>query len=229
MWLLAVYAHTSLFSLKNSAATSSGAKTNLVPTMYAVKMALVDAAFRLDGEGAEAFDLVKALPVRFRPPEYAVVNNTMVKILRQPKDLKAGPPFISSVAYRELAFFGGDLTVAVGVAGLREPEVARLRQLLLHVNHFGKRGSFVQLKGFEEVAEPGPAFSFVAGDGTPSVGADLIVQHLDDVGPRVSFEAVNTYSDSPARLGRDRVLVPVALPYRKLASSRGYTLFRRTA
>ena len=46
MWLIAEYQPVSLFSLKNSLATSSGGKSLLVPTPYAFKMALLDAACR---------------------------------------------------------------------------------------------------------------------------------------------------------------------------------------
>ena len=49
-WLLASFKPVTLFSLRMSIATSSAAKTLLVPTPYAVKLALVDAAFRADGE-----------------------------------------------------------------------------------------------------------------------------------------------------------------------------------
>jgi len=46
-WLLAEYQPTALFSLKISSATSSVGKTLIVPTPYSIKMALVDAAFRV--------------------------------------------------------------------------------------------------------------------------------------------------------------------------------------
>jgi hypothetical protein len=83
MWVLARYRPTGLFSLKSSATTSSGAKTLLVPTMYSVKMALIDAAFRSDEDGEEVFELVKPLKIRFRPPEHAAVTHEFIKIRRE--------------------------------------------------------------------------------------------------------------------------------------------------
>ena len=44
--MVAKYLPTALFSLKTSQATSSVGRTLVVPTMYAIKMALVDAGFR---------------------------------------------------------------------------------------------------------------------------------------------------------------------------------------
>jgi hypothetical protein len=49
MWLIADYQPVTLFSLKNSLATSSGGKSLLVPTPCAFKMALLDAACRVWG------------------------------------------------------------------------------------------------------------------------------------------------------------------------------------
>ena len=47
MWLIAEYEAVTLFSLKLSTATSSGGKTLLVPTPYALKMALLGVVFHL--------------------------------------------------------------------------------------------------------------------------------------------------------------------------------------
>jgi len=76
-----------MFSLRSTYATSKGGKTLLVPTPYAVKLALIDACFRMySGFAAEAearriFDLIKAQPVRVRPPAECVVQNTFLRVL----------------------------------------------------------------------------------------------------------------------------------------------------
>src|SRR5450759_1409122 len=118
-WLIATYRPASLFSLRASQATSSGGRTNLVPTMYAVKMALIDAAFRSGEDGARLFDVVKPLAVRFEPPREAVVSNTFIKIRREPKDRRQGSPaYIPTVGFREFCYFAGDLRVAFEVAAV---------------------------------------------------------------------------------------------------------------
>lgn len=229
MWLLADFESTALFSLRSSMATSSGGKTNLVPTMYAVKLALVDAAFRAGHDGERVFEVVKHLPIRFRPPAWAAVTNSFIKILREPKDKKAGPAFISSVAYREFVFYGGRLTVAIGADSIAPEERRLLEELVWHVHYLGKRGGFVQVTGISYAETLDASYSFVLGDGEREVPDRMIVQYLDDVGPRATFQAISTYSQDQARLRRDRVLVPVGLPYVQVASSRGYTLYRRVA
>ncbi|MFZ5646392.1 MAG: hypothetical protein ACOY30_02110, partial [Bacillota bacterium] len=117
-WLILEYQPTTLFSLRMTHATSSGGKTLLVPTPYAFKVAMVDAAIRAESInlGRQVFEWIKDKAVLFSPPERAVVTNTFVKILRKTeiKNLDKDPekaemqrsflasnPFQSTIAYRE--------------------------------------------------------------------------------------------------------------------------------
>lgn len=234
MWTLARYKPTGLFSLKSSAATSSGAKTLLVPTMYSVKMALIDAAFRSNRDGAEVFELLKPLKIRFRPPEHAAVTHGFIKIRRerevkdaknqQAVELKRISPFQPTVAYREFCAFEGDLTVAIET----EKPTPWIEELLPSVGYFGKRGSFFQFAGFEHTEELLERFTFPLDDAPEEFSLDVVVQPLDDLGERATFDAINTYSTDRARFGRDRVIVQTAIPYEMVSSSRGYTLYRRS-
>lgn len=234
MWLLARYKPTGLFSLKSSATTSSGAKTLLVPTMYAVKMALIDAAFRSGKDGAEIFESVKPLEMRFRPPEYAAVTHGFVKIQREREvkdkknqaavELKQKSPFQPTVAYREFCAFEGELVVAINV----EDKAIWLEELLPAVSYFGKRGSFFQFSGLQYSESLHERFTFSLDDAPEEFSLDVIVQPLDDLGERATFDAISTYSTSRAKLGRDRIIVQTAVPYTMVSSSRGYTLYRRS-
>ena len=84
MWVTADYEAATLFSLKYSTATSSGGKTLLVPTPFAIKMALLDSACRTAGVAqAQAWwEMIRDLRVAVRPPEHVVVSNIFQKILR---------------------------------------------------------------------------------------------------------------------------------------------------
>lgn len=234
MWILARYKPTGLFSLKSSAATSSGAKTLLVPTMYSVKMALIDAAFRSDKDGAEIFELSKPLKIRFKPPEHAAVTHGFIKIRRERevKDaknvaavvLKRTSPFQPTVAYREFCAFEGELMVAVET----EEPISWMEELLPAVGYFGKRGSFFQFAGFEyseTLSEHD--YTFPLEDPPDGYSLNIVVQPLDDLGERATFEVINTYSTEKARIGRDRIIVQTAIPYSMVSSSRGYTLYKR--
>lgn len=226
MWLVTTYRHTAPFSLRTSSSTSSGGSTNLVPTMYAVKMALLDAAYRSGLNGEELFPWVRDLDIRFEPPAEAVVTNSFVKILSEPKDKKSGPAFISTVGYREFVMFAGELRVALGIDGLSEEQVQLLQVLLLHIQYFGKRGSFVQAVRQEQVEDLGIEYGSELG-GAVVYSDQVILQYLDDMGGKASFESINTFSDVAARVGRDRVMKSVLLPYRIKRSSRGFTWYSR--
>jgi hypothetical protein len=220
--------------------------------MYAVKVALIDAAYRAGEDGASVFPLVRDVPIRFQPPEHAVVTNTFVKILREaraPSPAKAStaePPteadtvaetqseaeestatYTTSVGFRELCTFVGNLTVAFDLRVLSTDGRDHVERLLPVVNYFGKRSSFFQFANVREIAELDSSFSFVVGEQGNSFPSSMLIQYLDDMGPKATFGAINTFSAQSAKVQRDRILVPVALPYRRVSSSRGYTAYER--
>src|SRR5436309_2493830 len=147
-WIVSTFCPVSLFSLRMTHATSKGGKTLFVPTPYAVKMALIDACFRSAESDAEQqarriFDFVKWSEVRVLPPEHCVVHNTFIKVLDYDREGDEGP-FKSTIAYREFAFFRGEMHVAIGVNGLAPHGQQEISDLFWRVNTFGKRGSFWQ-------------------------------------------------------------------------------------
>jgi hypothetical protein len=203
--------------------------------MYAVKMALVDAAFRSGEDGERVFEEVKELKIRFKPPEYAAVTHGFIKIQRerevkdkknqQAVELKKKQPFYPTVAYREFCSFTGDLTVAVEV----EERNPLLERLVPVIGYFGKRGSFFQFAGIEYSDRLPDRFTFPLSEPPSEFSLDVIVQPLDDLSEKAAFDAINTYSTGKAKLGRDRIIVQTAIPYEMVSSSRGYTLYQSTA
>lgn len=228
MWIAATYQSTSLFSLKPAMATASGGRTLLVPTPYAVKMALLDVACRLVGQAAagEAWDAwLGSSRVALRPTNDVVVNNTFIRILRPPKRPEPGQPFQRTIAYREYAQLAGDLGIALEIDG--DDHAATLTRWLAHVNYLGKRGSFMQLQQIPQVMDDLPDDWLIPAapleDGFP---LDALLTQLDDTGDKATFEVVNIYSGKRITMGKQRILHHVALPYERVRSSRGYTHYR---
>lgn len=233
MWLIAEYRPTSLFSLKPAWATSSGGKSLLLPTPYAVKMALLDAACRSEGvaKARDAWPKIAALQIALSGPERVVVSNTFTKILKPrrgnpaPGSADAGP-LQKSIGFREYVYHDG--AVAIGLEVTDSNDVDRIVDWLLQVSYLGKRGGLVQLVAPPSLANAlPPGFVVINQDQAAGIPIEGIVQPMDDTGPKVSFAKVDIYSGENVRSGKDRILHHVVLPYRLVSSSRGYTLYER--
>jgi len=230
MWWIAEYEAVTLFSLKMSSATASGGKTLLVPTPYAVKMALLDVACRLMGvkQAEQVWPQIRDLQVALQPAARAVVTNLFQKVLRPrrnpiPFDEPEAGPFQKTIGYREYAFLEG----AFGVALSGTQDLPWLTDLLLNLNYLGKRGGFVQMVRLPETVEAlPPGFTLLT---TGIAGAFPLgtLQMLDDCGPTLTFEKANIYSHAKVSLGKDRITRQVILPYRPIKSSRSFTLYEK--
>lgn len=237
MWLIAEYQPVTLFSFRSGLATSSGAKTLFLPTPFAIRTALLDAAIRTFGlaAGRLAFDWIKALSIAVRPPERVVVTNLFAKVLKPSRKEEANEPMARSIAFREYAQLDGPVALAFNVP---EDRASELKALLAQINYFGKRGSFFQLLDIPRESLELPAdYSLLDGMALSSEGMSQLpaaiplgmIQIVDDWGESLTFAKVNIYSDEKIVLGKDRVRKSVVLPYRLVRSSKGYSLYERIA
>lgn len=236
-WLIARYQPVSLFSLKHSEATSTGGKSLLVPTPFAIRTALLDAAIRTRGVayGPHAFETIKALRLALRPPQRVAVTNLFAKVLKPERNPEErGRAMQQTIAFREYVHLEGALELGFGGALKHLQAVA---PLLPHVSYFGKRGSFFQLVTLPRVLETLPE-SFIPLEGPFFNGGEVqgevpeafpmgIIQRLDDWGPDLTFERVNVYTREKLRLNRDRVRYDVVLPYRITRAGRGFTVYEQ--
>ena len=238
-WLIASFEPVCLFSLRMTNTTSKGGKTLVVPTPYAVKMALIDVCFRAeDGGAAEtlaraAFDAVKGRRIRFQPPPHCVVQNTFVKALDAERD--GDLPFKQTIVYREFACFsGGPLEIAMDSSGLSDTELQVFEKLFWHINSLGKRGSFWQCVGVRSLRGPLPAGYSAALQGGELSHPERfgLVQVLDDFGEALcqapdGFDRISTYGNGTMSLGKHRILMTTALPYRTRSASKRFTWYER--
>lgn len=239
MWTVAHYQPAALFSLKPATATSSGGKTLICPTPFALKMALLDAALRTVSKEVvkPLWKEFRDLRVRLRLPDRLAVVNTFTKIVRPKKN---GPsdddgsglltPLGSTIAYREYVSFGGSLGLGLQTA-TGEPLPMQLGELFQHINYLGKRGGFVQLIAQPEAVDDG---AVAEAEGWVTLTSDQTsfnlggtLQLLDDCGPKLTFDQVEIYSGKRMSLGKDRILRHIVLPYRLTRSSRSFSLYER--
>jgi hypothetical protein len=257
MWIMARYLPVAPFSLKPANSTSSGGKTLLAPTPYALKMALLDAALRTLGlaEGERLFPFIRDLAIAIDLPHDLVVMKSFSKI-RRPVESKDSQkkdetredfemrvrekeatrlelkqyPFYSTIAYREYVYYRDPFSLAFAVPN--EPELqAALVYLLARINYVGKRGGFIQLleapKKSEDLAE-GP-FVALAETEQRAFYQNGTLQILDDCAQSLSFQRANIYSAERVTLLKERVLRHVVLPYQLQSSSRSYSWYQRIA
>jgi hypothetical protein len=230
MWIVASYEATALFSLKPANATASGGRTLLVPTPFAVKMALLDWACRLEGRVAAetACRWLTKAQVALRPARRVVVNNSFTKVLRPRRNPAVEGTadrgfFQRTINYREYAQLEGPFVLAVEVENEIEAEV--LEPWLININYLGKRGGFIQIQAIPERLDKLPEAFIIIKASMDAFPINSILSQLDDTAGGLSFESLNIYSGKRLRVGKERLLHHVALPYRLVRSSRSYSYY----
>jgi hypothetical protein len=241
-WIVARYHPISLFSLRPHHATTSGGKTLITPTAYAIKMALLNAAIQTAGleEGKRRFSVIRDLKIAISLPDELVVIKSFAKVLREAEFKgkatereaweaeqrdKQKYPFAPTIAYRELVQFGGPLQIALTTPDDDPP--SWLADAFIAVNYLGKRGSFMQIAGQPEMhQELSDSFIEITQDSI-SFAINGTMQMLDDCGAAMTFAHADIYDSKRITLGKERVIRHVVLPYRLVRSSRGYSLYER--
>lgn len=236
-WLTVSYQPVSLFSLKRSDATSMAARSNLVPTPYAIKMALLKVLLENEGKDHRTnFDLwikgqfawIRDLQIYILPPERLVVNRNGYKLrywnqqadkdYRKEHNKEAPPvsPMQDGFVFREWVHLEGNLQICCRATS----RLADLEQLCAQINYFGKRGCFFQYLPEASQQTPKPQWQ-------PSSTKGFTVQPMDDLGDKSTFSKINPFSTEKAQLDKDRVIKPGFLPLELAATSARYDLYKR--
>src|SRR5919202_585388 len=139
-WLTVSYQPVSLFSLKRSDATSMAARSTLVPTPYAIKMALLKVLLESQGYFHRndfdtwinhQFTWIRGLQIYIQPPERLVVNRNSYKLRyydqTTDKADKSRPtvPMQDGFVFREWVHLEGTLQICCGPSQ-HSPELERL-------------------------------------------------------------------------------------------------------
>jgi hypothetical protein len=216
------YLPTTLFSLKDSNSTSSGAKSLFLPSPYAIKMAILNQAITVGGDleklkdkKRNEFDYIKDAEISFHipPDSNFCVNNTFVRILKRRKK-----KFKSIPSFREYIFLSHSLEVIFETDSVDAKEY--LKQYLHKINYFGKRGCFFQFLAYSEEPKPQNVKLFEAN----SVGSGVL-QEYDDFDEELIFKQVNNLS-SGKKSHTKRKKEILVLPLKKMSSSKSFTLYK---
>lgn len=215
------YIPTTLFSLKNSGSTNSGAKTLFLPSPYAIKMAILNQAITVGGEltelekqGSKYFAYVRDAQISFRIDEDAFfsVNNSFVKILKPARD---GGGFSQTVAFREYLYLSNPIEIIFSVTS--EEQKQYLKRYLHKINYFGKRGCFFQFVEYSD----NPPESNINEFNIKNLAVGVL-QEYDDFESSVEFDNVNNFSTTrPKRVQKIQVL-----PLSSINTSKAFTVYK---
>ncbi len=230
MWLIGEFEAVTLFSLRPGFTTSSGGKTLLAPTPFAIKMAIFDVLCRSQSLliAKQHWTAISRLEVALRPAEQAVVSNVCQGVLR-PSRARPGDPkfegfFQRTIGYREYVHFVGSFSLALGWEGNEQRDW--LRDAMLHITYLGKRGGFVQLLSLPKQYETLPPDFISLTRPETNFPLDGTLQMLDDCNVGLSFDKINVY-DPKKVTANDRVVHHVVLPYRLKRSSKSFSWYER--
>lgn len=216
-----IYKPTTLFSLKSSNATNSGAKSLFLPSPYAIKMAILNQAITVGGElenlnekKSNEFNYVRDAKIEYYIPNNSsfCVNNTFVKILKPSRE---GAGFIQTVSFREYVHISNDIEIVFEV---ENNEAKLFLQKFLHrISYFGKKGCFFQFVEYSDSPNQTNVREFTSDNFIPG-----LIEEYDDFDPKASFENVNNYSQKKTK----RIKRILTLPLINIASSKSFSYYK---
>ena len=214
-----VYQPVSLFSLKESNSTNSGAKSILLPSPYSIKMALLNQAIslgdleKLEGNKYE-FKYIRNCKIDYYISSENVfsVNNSFIKILKPERDV---PGFQRTVSFREFIFIKGNIEFII--SDITEKQAEYLKRLLANINYFGKRGCFFQFIKFDNQ----PREANVSVFDIKKIGAGIL-QEYDDFPTDTKFENVSNFSEKTVKRKKNIMLFPLRLA----GTSKGFSIYK---
>ncbi len=211
-----IYQPTSLFSLKDSNSTNSGAKSLLLPSPYAIKMAIFNQAITSNGKESfeekksEEFAIIKNAKIEYHVSGSFCVNNCFVTIQSLRDGSYRGKP-----SFREYVYLSDDIEIIFEV---KDEQAKHYLQKYLHrINYFGKRGGFFQFVGYKEYPSEPNVNIFDVSNFIPG-----ILQEYDDISPKSKFINVDNYTSAGAKREKKVLVIPV----QNKNSSKSYTHYK---
>lgn len=215
------YLPTSLFSLKDSNSTNSGAKSLFLPSPYAIKMAILNQAITIGGQLEELkkknslhFSFVRDAKISFyvEADSFFAVNNSFIKIL---KPAREGGGFGQTVAFREYLYLSKPLEIIFEIDS--NEQMQYLKKYLHKINYFGKRGCFFQFVDY--MNDPNEANVLKFNVEKMRFG---IMQEYDDFDGKVTFDNVNSFSLSNTKRKKEILVIPI----KQSSSSKSFSLYK---
>ncbi len=221
MQFSANYIPTTLFSLKDSNSTNSGAKSLFLPSPYSIKMAILNQAITLNGEFLDGneldklhFGFIRDVKISYNIPEnsFFCVNNAFVKILKPAREAEG---FQQTVAFREYIYISNPIEIIFDVK--IDLSVGYLKKYLHKINYFGKKGCFFQFIEYSDNPSIANVTQF-----DPKKPIAGILQEYDDFDEKATFDNANNFSSANAKRKKKILVIPI----KSIGSSKSYTNYK---
>lgn len=141
VWLAAEYHFPSTYSCRIPMSSMSSATVMPAPGPAAVRLALIRTGiecFGLDAVRDELFPVLRAAPVRVRPPEGVAISQHVVKGYKWREDKAKHRTVQESIMVREMAHANGPVTVFLQIP---QDVEQRLRVVLRSIGYWGQSSS----------------------------------------------------------------------------------------
>jgi len=225
-----IYKPTALFSLKDSNATNSGAKSLFMPSPYSIKMAILNQAITLDGvdfngKKNQFFQFVRDAKIDYKLSGHFCVNNCFIKIIKKKEDKRGKkakeegqifiPGFQNTISFREYLHLTDELEIIISTDSSETADF--WKKYLYKINYFGKRGCFFQFIRYSDSPNASNVKSFDSNN-----LSEGILQEYDDFSEKMIFENVSSYSTGRVTIDKKVLLLPIS----KIASSKSYSHYK---
>ena len=220
MQFSALFRPTTLFSLKDSNSTNSGAKSLLLPSPYAIKMAIINQAIvsennikQFNQNNSLEFKYVKDTNITYKINGNFCINNSFLRILKPSRSNKG---YQSTVSFREYIHVTDDIEIIFNISNYEAKKF--LMKYIHKISYFGKKGCFFQ---FIDYNNPPNKPNVIEFDPNKSQQSGIL-QEFDDFPENSNFEKINNYSSAKVKRKKVIFLIPVT----NISSSKSYTHYK---
>lgn len=217
----ATFLPTALFSLKDSNATNSGAKSLFIPSPYAIKMSIINQAIILDnidfksnGRNNDSFATVRDMRIEYRLRGNFCVNKCFLKILKPSRSEKGAMQ--ETVSFREYIHISEPIELIFEVSDTAQKDF--IKKYLHKVNYFGKRGCFFQFVEYSDSPSNINVHSF----DSKKLMAGILQEH-DDFHENWTFEHIDNYGGKNSVKRAKKLFV---LPIIQQSASKSYANYK---
>jgi hypothetical protein len=224
-WIYAEFAFLANFVLKPSDVSHTSGKTLLLPTPYAIKMALLDRAIRIDGIQVidKLFPIIRDLKIFWDGPKAIGVTQLLDKVRKF-----NGRNLDESIIMQEYCTYSSAFRLLIGPID-NMSTAQTMANYLKSLSYLGRNSSIISCHQLEikddsalthrfiDICEPLDLLQ-------PPLG---MVQRMDDMLRRATFDDVSTYNlERKARL-ETRNQYDIIIPYRLIPRSDGFVAYIR--